>query len=88
MNEEMKPYITRTLKIAILPESESIFSERCTTVEIEDQAAGEYLVVTQNSMSTAVKEQQIEIDPKEWTPLMEAIERMLFEIAKHSKPLT
>jgi hypothetical protein len=86
MNDEMKPYITRTLKIAILPESESIFSERCTTIEIEDQSGGEYLVVTQNSMSSAVKEQQIEIDSEEWTPLKEAIDRMFVEIIKHKEP--
>jgi hypothetical protein len=75
----MKDYIIRTLKIAILPEGESIFSERCTTIEIEDQAAGEYLVVTQQSGSTAVKEQQIEIDPQEWDALKNAIETMLKE---------
>jgi hypothetical protein len=86
MNDEMKPYITRTLKIAILPESESIFSERCTTIEIKDQSGGEYLVVTQNSMSSAVKEQQIEIDSEEWTPLKEAIDRMFVEIIKHKEP--
>jgi hypothetical protein len=79
----MNKYITRTLKIAILPKSEPIFSECCTTIEIADEAAGEFLLVTQQSGSTAVKEQQIQIDPQEWEALKEGIDAMMQEIKNH-----
>jgi hypothetical protein len=79
----MSKYITRTLKIAILPKSEPIFSECCTTIEIKDEAAGEFLLVTQQSGSTEVKEQQIQIDPEEWETLKHGIDAMMEEIKKH-----
>ena len=81
----MKPeYITRTLKIAVLPKKEPIFSEQATTIEIIDEAAGELLLVTQQSNHKSVKEQQITVDPEEWETLKNGIELMLQEIKKHS----
>ena len=82
----MKPeYITRTLKIAVLPKKEPIFSEQATTIEIIDEAAGELLLVTQQSNHKSVKEQQITVDPEEWETLKNGIELMLQEIKKHSQ---
>ena len=82
---EVAKFVTRTLKVAILPKGDPIFSERCTTIEIDDQSGSEYLLITQNSNHNSVKEQEIQIDPDEWEPLKNAVEMMLSEIKKHSK---
>ena len=80
-------YETRTLKIAIVPEGEPIFSERATEIEIVDNAAGEYLKITQNSDDTPDPEsgnQTLTIDPAEWPHIQAAIEKMLKECRNHN----
>jgi hypothetical protein len=56
---------------------EPIFSEAVTHIEIENEAAGEYLQITQQSGSLDVKEQQIQITPEEWPKIKEAIETLI-----------
>ena len=72
----MKPYETRTLSIIVLPEGESIFSEMATTITIEDEAGGEFVVVEQSAHVDAGK---IRIDSTEWPALRAAIDRMILE---------
>ena len=72
----MKAYETRTLSIIVLPENESIFSEMATTVTIEDEAGGEFVVVEQSVLTDAGK---IRIDSTEWPALRAAIDRMIEE---------
>ena len=72
----MKAYETRTLSIIVLPEKESIFSEMATTVTIEDEAGGEFVVVEQSGLVDAGK---IRIDSTEWPALRAAIDRMILE---------
>jgi len=71
-------YITRTLKICILPENEPIFSEMATEIEIEDEAAGEYVKVTQNGGSVE-SGKSILITSEEWPQIKAGIEQMLAE---------
>ena len=85
MNQDATKYITRTLKIAVLPKGEPIFAEQATTIEIEDIAGGEFLLITQQSNHVDSKEQQIQIDPEEWEPIRDGVEMMLKEIKDHSK---
>jgi len=84
MNPETK-YITRTLKIAVLPKGQPIFSEQATTIEIDDISGGEFLLITQQSTHVDSKEQQIQIDQAEWEPIRNGIEMMLKEIKEHSQ---
>lgn len=69
-------YETRTLSILVVPNGETIFSERATTVSIDDEGAGEFVTVSQagNSDPGIIK-----IDPIEWPELRAAIDRMIGE---------
>ena len=61
----------RPLALIVLPAGEPIFHERATRIEIEDEAAGEYVVLQQNAGG------KITIDPVEWPLLRAAINRMV-----------
>lgn len=65
----------RTTQLTVAPEGEPIFSERAYTVTIDDQAAGEYVVV--HSMDDDAG--KITIDPAAWPALRDAIEAMVKE---------
>ncbi len=71
-----KPYETRILSLIVLPESEAIFSEQATTVTIEDDAGGEFVVIEQLGLVDAGK---IRIDSTEWPAIRAAIDRMIEE---------
>ena len=68
MTTEME---VRTLALIVGPDSEPIFHERATRIEIEDEGGGEYVVVSQNEGG------KITIDPSEWPLLRAAINRMV-----------
>lgn len=63
---------TRVTKMTILPEGEPIFSEWATHIEIDDEGGGELVLVSQENG-------KIRIDPDEWRPLCEAINKMISE---------
>ena len=63
-------YETRTLKIAVCIKGEAIFHEGTTEIEIIDEAAGEFLKITQSNE---------EVDPHEWPMLKAAIEKIIKE---------
>jgi hypothetical protein len=67
---------TRTLKIVVLPKGEPIFANAATDSEIVDEAAGEFIKVSQHGDKN---EGEIQIDPLEWPILREAINRMVKE---------
>jgi hypothetical protein len=62
---------TRTLALIVLPDSEPIFHERATRIEIDDESGGEYVVVSQNENG------KVTIDAAEWPVLRAAINRMV-----------
>ena len=70
-------YQTRTLKIAVGVKGEPIFHEGATEIEIIDEAAGEFLKITQ-SMDN-VEPGVIKIDPHEWPMLKAGINKMMKE---------
>jgi hypothetical protein len=70
-------YETRTLKIGVVTKGESIFHQSMTEIEIVDEAAGEFLKISQHSDDKDT--QEILIDPTEWTTLKAAIEKMIKE---------
>ena len=74
-------YETRTLKIAVCIKGEAIFHEGTTEIEIVDEAAGEFLKVTQSPDDA--EPGVIKIDPHEWPMLKAAIDRMMKECRSH-----
>lgn len=66
----------RTLSVVVAPKGEAIFSELATTIAINDDAGGEYLVITQGFFGDDCK---IKIGKEEWPTLREAIDKMIAE---------
>jgi len=58
----------------ILPEGEPIFSEMTTTVRIEDEAAGPFVVIEQ--INDHAKPGRIAFSSDEWPMIKKAIEEM------------
>lgn len=67
-------YEVRTTAMTVAPVGEPIFSVQATTVRIDDEAAGEFLVVSQSADSGP--DNCIRISPEEWPTLRDAIDRM------------
>lgn len=76
-------YITRVTRLTIAPEKEPIFSEMATHVEIEDEAAGEYISISQDNGST--ENGKIRIDSDEWPAIELAVESLIRELRKDGK---
>jgi hypothetical protein len=74
--ESSGTYDVRVLAIGLIPKGEPVFSERATRIEIEDEAAGEFVKVTQEGGHTEVAK-WITIEPSEWPKLRESIEYMI-----------
>ena len=75
-------YKTRNTRTVIAPEGEPVFSERATSISIEDAAAGEHLAVAQCRDDNAPG---IQIDADEWPALKAAIDKMFKEIEGNEK---
>lgn len=63
----------RVTKITIIPHGEPIFCERATSVEIADEAAGEYVVIRQ--CHDQIRPGQVDIDPADWPLLRETLDK-------------
>lgn len=71
-------YEVRILKIAVAPPKKSIFETCVTTLEIADEAAGEFVVIRQQNDDPQYAN-SICIDPAEWPVLRDAMEFMMGE---------
>ena len=69
-------YETRITQITVVPEKEPLFSESATKVSIEDEAAGEFVVIRQ---SASTENGTIAINSGEWPAIRDAVERMIKE---------
>jgi len=67
-------YRIRVTRLSVLPIGEPIFSERCTEVSIVNEAAGEFVEVSQQSDSKT-----IQIDPREWSAIKQAVDQLISE---------
>ena len=65
-------YITRPIKWIVLPEGEPVFCEQATTIEITDEAGGEFVTVSQQRDEPNA--QTIKIDRDDWPLIRDAIE--------------
>lgn len=63
----------RITRITVAPPGEPIYSELVTHVEIEDESAGEFVVIKQSGRT----DNSIAINPDEWPALRAAIDRMI-----------
>lgn len=70
----IKGMAMRTVAVIVGPEGADLFDERNTRIELEDDGAGEYVVVKQPEQ---VKPGHILIGPEEWPALCEAIDKMI-----------
>jgi hypothetical protein len=71
-------YQTITTSMMVLPAGDSIFSEQATTIRIEDEAGGPFLVIEQHPDQTPIDgSQQIRIDSQEWASIKEACDQMM-----------
>jgi hypothetical protein len=69
----MKTFLTRTIKLTVLAEGDTLFGESATTVEIVDDSAGEFIEVEQQIDGCG----KIRISPEEWPELRLAIDSMI-----------
>lgn len=67
----------RVTRIHVVPEGQPIFSEQAFSVEIDDDAGGEFLVIYCNDEQCS--NGQIRLNPEEWPCLRDAIDRMVKE---------
>jgi hypothetical protein len=72
--QEELQYMSRIISMICLPQKEPIFSELGTTITIVDEAAGEFLEVTQSTDSGLMTTR---ITKKEWPHLRSTINAMM-----------
>jgi hypothetical protein len=72
--EEELQYVSRVISMICLPQKEPIFSELGTTITIVDEAAGEFIEVTQ---STDLGLMTTRITKNEWPHLRSTINAMM-----------
>ena len=58
----MSGFESRVLKVGLMRTGQSVFSDGVYTVEIDDQAGGEFVVVRQLKATTT--DEKLEIDPR------------------------
>jgi GTP-dependent phosphoenolpyruvate carboxykinase len=76
-------YALRVLKWAHCGK-EGWMSEYATNIEIEDEGAGEFLLLTQPFASTKLSNGGIAITAEEWPTLRAAIEAAIEDISQHN----
>jgi len=69
-------YDVRITQIAVMPKLQPVFSEMTTLIAIDDEAAGEFVKVTQEGGHIKVAK-SITIDTDEWPVIRDAIEFMV-----------
>ena len=69
-------YESRIISMIHLPKDDDIFSEAYTLVRIVDEAAGEFVEVSQEDREGHGK---ISIDPDEWPAMRDLIDKMVGE---------
>ncbi|HRF10965.1 MAG TPA: hypothetical protein PLR37_02345, partial [Candidatus Accumulibacter phosphatis] len=67
-------YIARPTQFTVLPKGDKTYSERATKITIIDEAAGEFVEVSQSGRDGGGK---IAIDPEEWPAIRGAIDRLI-----------
>lgn len=66
-------YETRAIGVLVCPAGQPTYSEMCTRIEITDEAAGEFVEVSQVNAAAG----RIRIEPVEWPAIRAAIDNMI-----------
>lgn len=75
-------HLMRVLRVGIMPPGDPIFSERVTVVEINDDAGGEFVTITQDGGRSDFRK-SLAFDPGEWPVVRDAIDFMVAECRNH-----
>lgn len=67
-------YELRVTRLTVVPPNEPLFSERATDVEIVNEAAGEFVSITQKSMRTDAEPQRVYFDASDWPAVRQAVD--------------
>lgn len=78
MSAEKPKYEARVTAVIVNKTDEPIFSETATKIEIDDEAAGEYLKISQDN-------RYIQITPEEWPEIKSQIDKMILQ-CREMKP--
>jgi hypothetical protein len=73
-------YETRITQYTIVPKGKPIFDESATDVLIEDEAAGEFIIIRQGS-------KEVRIDPIEWGYVKGVVDRLVEDIIHRKEKL-
>lgn len=73
---------TRATRVTIVPEGRPTYDELATTVEIQDEGAGEFIEVRQPGRIQNVSDCALAIDPEEWPHIRAVIDDMVASINK------
>jgi hypothetical protein len=66
----------RIIELIVIPKGQPTFSEMATRISIDDEAAGEFVKVSQCLAHTKLAK-SIAIDPGEWPQVRECIDYMI-----------
>lgn len=77
-------YETRIARIVVVPIGEPIFSERATSIEIDDEGGGEFLKIAQHGGQANITK-SICIDPDEWEFIKSEVDRMMASCRKENE---
>jgi hypothetical protein len=78
-------YTSRITQMTVLPVGEPLFSERATVISIEDEAAGEYIKITQQTDATFESNQTVAFDQEEWEEVTDVVNQMFGEIRRYQE---
>ena len=79
-------YKTRITRLTVAPVGKPLFSEQATSISIEDESAGDFVVIEQSRDSTEGAS-RVCIDPDEWPHVAAGVDRLLKEIkSNEAKP--
>lgn len=78
----MSKLTTRITRMHIIPEGEPIYTEKGYTVEIDDEAGGEFVIVKDGSIADGTG---VKIDPADWIEVRAAVNDLMDQIERHEK---
>jgi hypothetical protein len=75
-------YETKIYSLIVKPVSKPIYSEQATIIRMDDEGAGPYIVIEQQSRDSS----KVSIDCEEWPHIRAAIDQMLVVTTQLSRP--
>lgn len=70
-------YETKILSLVVKPVGGPIFSEQATVISIDDEAAGEFLKLTQHKGRMGSGEEEVCFNFEEWKTINDAVNKLI-----------